>query len=64
MEDIKKYVVEFTDSETGATSPIDNIEAAEGYTAADYIRDCESNSDVEYIEMLKNGTIELVPVED
>ena len=64
MKDIKKYVVEFTDNETGATSPIDNIEAVEGYTAADYIRGCENNADVEYIEMLKNGTIELVPVED
>ena len=34
---MKKYEVNFTDSRNGATSPIDNIEAADNYTAEQYI---------------------------
>lgn len=59
-----KYVVEFYDYTNGATSPIDTIVASEGYTAEDYIRDCESNADQEWVDMLKNGDVTLVPVED
>ena len=59
-----KYEVDFYDYTNGATSPIDTIEAPEGYTAEDYIRDCESNADQEWVDMLKNGDVTLVPVED
>lgn len=58
-----KYQVEFYDYRTGATSPIDTIEAPAGYTAEQYIRDCEANAEPEYIDMLKAGRVELVPVE-
>lgn len=47
-----RYIVWVTDAETGATSPVDNIEAPEGYTATDYITDCEKNADDAWIEML------------
>ena len=58
-----KYVVEFTDERTGATSSIDNIEAAEGYTAEQYIADCEANADEGWCEMLKGGTVTLEETE-
>lgn len=61
---MKKYEVDYTDNNTGATSPIDTITANDNYTAADYIRDCEKNAEPEYIEMLKRGTVELVEIED
>lgn len=65
-EDIimKKYVVEYTDPETGATSPIDNFTAEDGYTAEQYIKDCDKNADDEWCEMLHSGTVELVEVEE
>lgn len=64
-EDIimKKYVVEYADPETGATSPIDNFTAEDGYTAEQYIKDCDSNADDEWCEMLHRGTVTLVEVE-
>lgn len=58
------YCVEYTDPETGATSPIDNIYETEGYTAADYIRDCDNNSDDDYCQMIKRGKINLYEVEE
>lgn len=59
---MKKYCVELT-SATGATEAIDNITAPEGYTADDYIRDCDQNADPEWCEMLHAGTVALVEVE-
>ena len=56
---MKKYEVDFTDNNTGVTSAIDTITAADNYTAEDYIKDCNDNADTDYIEMLKNGTITL-----
>lgn len=56
---IKKYIVYYTDPETGAISPIDNIEEEAGYTAEDYIRDCTGNADKDYCEMLNRGSVEL-----
>lgn len=58
-----KYQVEYTD-ENGATTPIDTITTNVNYTADDYIKDCEKNADPEYIEMLHNGKIELVEIDD
>lgn len=55
-----KYQVEYTDSRTGATSAIDTITAAEGYTAEQYIEDCRENADQEWIDMLEQGTVELI----
>ena len=57
-----KYQVEFIDYRTGAKSPIDTIEAPDGYTAEQYIKDCEANAEPEYIDMLKAGQVELIPV--
>ena len=56
-----KYIVEFNDFITGAVSPIDNVEAADGYTAEQYISDCASNADQEWNEMLANGKVIIVP---
>lgn len=64
VEYMVHYCVEYTDPENGATSPIDNIYEAEGYTAADYISDCESNADDDWSQMLKRGTVTLWEVED
>lgn len=60
----KRYVVEYTDPTTGATSPIDTIDAPEGYTAEDYLRDCRANADQDYIDMLEAGEVRLDMVED
>ena len=57
-----KYEVNL--SVNGATSPIDTIEATAGYTAADYIRDCNENADGDWCEMLSSGTVTLTPIED
>lgn len=56
------FEVDYTDPETGATSPIDTIRAFDNYTATDYVRDCEENADPEYVEMLKAGTVELIKI--
>lgn len=58
----RKYEIDFTDSETGATSPIDTQDVDGEYTAEQYIADCERNADPEWIEMLKSGTVEVVEV--
>lgn len=60
---MKKYEVNFTDNNTGATSAIDTITAADNYTADDYIKDCNNNADADYIEMLKNGIITLYEID-
>ena len=60
---MKKYEVNFTDNNTGATSAIDTITAADNYTAADYIKDCNNNADSEWCEMLANGKITLVEID-
>ena len=60
----KMYQVDFTDNNTGATSPIDTIKAPEGYTAEQYIEDCKDNADQEWIDMLENGTVELTEIEE
>lgn len=60
---MKKYVVEYTDAETGATSPIDNFEEKDGYTAEQYIKDCDDNADEDWCKMLHEGTVELVEVD-
>lgn len=59
-----RYQVDFYDYSNGATSPIDTIEAPEGYTAEDYIRDCQENADDAWNEMLAGGKVELVKIED
>lgn len=41
----------------GAESPIDQIVTDAGYTAEQYVKDCEENSDPEWIEMLHSGEI-------
>lgn len=61
---MKKYEVNFYDYNNGATSAIDVIEADDNYTAEQYIADCEANADDEWNEMLKNGEITLVEVEE
>ena len=60
---MKRYQVDFTDNNTGVTSAIDTITAADNYTAEDYIKDCNDNADIDYIEMLKNGTITLCEID-
>ena len=61
---MKKYEVNFTDNRNGATSSIDNIETADNYTAEQYIADCKENADDDWNEMLANGTVKLVEVEE
>ena len=60
---MKKYEVNFTDYETGATSPIDTVIKPDGYTAQAYIDECMDNADDEWIEMLAGGTVTLIEVE-
>jgi hypothetical protein len=57
-----EYEVDRYDYETGATEAIDTIKAPEGYTAEDYINDCESNADEDWNDMLRSGRITLVEI--
>ena len=59
---MKKYEVNFTDNQTGATSPIDTVVKPEGYTAQAYIDDCMENADDEWNAMLAGGTVTLTEV--
>lgn len=47
----------------GATSPIDTVKAREGYTAADYVRDCNMYADADWCEMLASGEVTLIECE-
>ena len=58
----RTYEIDFTDPETGATSPIDTQYVDGEYTAEQYIADCEKNADPDWIEMLKSGSVEVVEV--
>lgn len=58
----QKYEVDITNAD-GVTSPVDTIIAPTGYTAEDYISDCERNADDDWCEMLKTGDVELVEID-
>lgn len=60
---MRTYEVNLYDPTTGATSAIDTIKAPKGYTAEDYIRDCEKNADDAWNEMLAHGEVSLTEVE-
>lgn len=51
-----KYQINLTDA-NGATSAIDTVEATYGYTAEDYIDECDKNADEEWCDMIAKGTI-------
>ena len=52
------YQIDFTDSNTGATSPIDVVHTDnDSYTAAEYIKNVRENANSEYIDMVTCGTI-------
>lgn len=57
---MKHYIVNYTEFDRpDISSPIDNIEAPEGYTAEQYVEDCMRNADEEWCEMLRKGWVEL-----
>lgn len=57
---MKHYSVCYTEFDRpDISSPIDNIEAPEGYTAEQYVADCMRNADEDWCEMLRNGWVEL-----
>lgn len=58
-----KFMVNYYNPETGATSSIDNIEAPEYYTAEQYIEDCKDNADPDWNRMLAAGSITLVQLD-
>lgn len=60
----KTYIANYTDPATGTTSSIDTFEAPEGYTAEQYIKDCDIYADSEYCEMLHKGTVTLEIIGD
>ena len=60
---MKRYEVNLRDYETGATSPIEVIEAADDYTAEQYIKDCERCADQDYIDMLNTGEVILYEID-
>lgn len=47
----------------GATFPIDTVKAREGYTAANYVRDCNMYADADWCEMLTSGEVTLIECE-
>lgn len=57
---MKRYIVNYTEFDRpDISSPIDNIEAQEGYTAEQYVEDCMRNADEDWCEMLRKGWVEL-----
>ena len=57
---MKHYIVNYTEFDRpDISSPIDNIEASEGYTAEQYVEDCMRNADEDWCEMLRKGWVEL-----
>lgn len=58
------YNIYYTDNKTGATSQIDRVESIIKYTANDYYEGCIENADKEYIDMLNNGIITVIPDEE
>lgn len=57
---MKHYIVNYTEFDRpDISSPIDNIEAPEGYTAEQYVEDCMRNADEDWCEMLRKGWVEL-----
>lgn len=60
---MKKYEVNYYDPSNGATSPIDVVEAPEGYTAEQYVADCAEYADDDWNEMLEAGIVTLTEVE-
>lgn len=61
---MKRYIVVYTDQETGARSPIDGVTERDGYTAENYVEDCRDNADREWNEMLAAGIVELEEVKE
>ena len=65
---MKKYEVNFTDYETGATSTIhtivkpDGVIKPGGYTAEQYVADCKECADNEWNDMLSRGMITLTEI--
>ena len=57
---IRTYRVEYTDTKTGATSPIDTVIAPLWYTARKYLSDCEKLASPEWNKMLAAGEVCLV----
>ena len=61
---MKHYSVHYTEFDRpDISSPIDNIEAPEGYTAEQYVDDCMRNADEDWCEMLRKGWVELHDLE-
>ena len=58
------YQVDFFDFETRTRYPIDAIEAADGYTADDYVRDCKENADDDWNRMLSGGMVILTEIRE
>lgn len=58
---MRKYQVNLTET-TGATSAIDIITAADGYTAEQYVKDCNANADDDWCNMVNSGIITLEEV--
>ena len=57
---MKHYSVHYTEFDRpDISSPIDTIEAPEGYTAEQYVEDCMRNADEAWCEMLRKGWVEL-----
>lgn len=55
---MKRYVVTLT-NKNGEPWEIDYIAAPEGYTAEQYVRDCEGRACEEWMAMLREGTVTL-----
>lgn len=56
-----KYVVSYYDYENGATSEIDVINEALGYTAEQYTSDVIENANSDYVSLLEHGKFTLTP---
>lgn len=56
-----KYTVSYYDYENGATSEIDVINAAPGYTEGQYSSDVIENASSDYVSLLDHGKFILTP---
>lgn len=62
VDQLHQYQVEITYYENGATSAIDQVYEEEGFTAEQYVKNCEKWSDKEWVELIHSGDVEIIDV--
>ena len=59
---MKEYQIELETE--NCRTPIDIVTAENGYTAEKYILDCYYNADIDWLNMIRQGTMIVIPIDD